>query len=110
MGIKEEAMECKKEENLKSCACPYYSCDRKGVCCECFNRSTGRIMKETTGEPNFQQRKNSNIIPKYRDIGGYSLRERRCKIRILEVINQDSPYSSSETVPLSSNKQNFFFL
>jgi hypothetical protein len=29
-------MECKKEENLVSCLCTYYSCSRKGVCCDCI--------------------------------------------------------------------------
>ena len=27
-------MECREEENLKDCPCTY-SCDRKGLCCEC---------------------------------------------------------------------------
>ncbi len=29
-------MECKKEENLKSCPCTYLSCSRRGMCCECI--------------------------------------------------------------------------
>ena len=29
-------MRCKKEENLKSCACTYQYCNRKGICCECI--------------------------------------------------------------------------
>ena len=28
------AMECKKEDNIKSCPCTY-GCERKGMCCEC---------------------------------------------------------------------------
>ena len=28
-------MECKKEKNLKNCNCTY-SCDKKGLCCECI--------------------------------------------------------------------------
>jgi len=27
---------CKKAENLKSCACTYEPCSRKGLCCECL--------------------------------------------------------------------------
>lgn len=29
-------MECKKEKNLESCQCTYYSCARKGLCCDCI--------------------------------------------------------------------------
>ncbi len=29
-------MECRKEENLESCACTYPGCSRKGLCCECL--------------------------------------------------------------------------
>lgn len=29
-------MECRKEENLESCACTYPGCSRKGICCECL--------------------------------------------------------------------------
>lgn len=29
-------MECKKELNLKDCACTYPGCPRKGICCECI--------------------------------------------------------------------------
>ncbi|MDM8515178.1 DUF6485 family protein [Desulfobacterales bacterium HSG16] len=29
-------MECKKEQNLKSCNCTYEPCTRKGVCCDCL--------------------------------------------------------------------------
>ena len=29
-------MECKKESNLKDCACTYPGCSRKGLCCECL--------------------------------------------------------------------------
>jgi len=28
-------MECKKEQNKKSCTCTYASCPKSGVCCEC---------------------------------------------------------------------------
>ena len=28
-------MECKSEQNKKSCACTY-SCSRRGVCCDCI--------------------------------------------------------------------------
>ncbi len=28
-------MDCKKEQNLKNCACTY-DCPRKGLCCECI--------------------------------------------------------------------------
>jgi hypothetical protein len=30
-------MECKKTQNLDSCACTYESCSRRGVCCECIS-------------------------------------------------------------------------
>ncbi len=30
-------MECKKEQNLKSCNCSYEPCSRKGICCECIS-------------------------------------------------------------------------
>jgi len=30
-------MECKKEQNLKKCACTYEPCSRKGICCECIS-------------------------------------------------------------------------
>jgi len=33
---KEEKMECKKEKNLETCLCTYYSCSRKGLCCDCI--------------------------------------------------------------------------
>lgn len=29
-------MECRKEENLKTCGCSYPGCPRKGLCCECI--------------------------------------------------------------------------
>ena len=29
-------MECRKEENLKDCACTYPGCSRKGICCLCI--------------------------------------------------------------------------
>ena len=37
-------MECKKEENLKDCNCSY-SCEKKGVCCECvrYHRKRGEL-------------------------------------------------------------------
>jgi len=30
-------MECKKEQNMKGCACSYDPCTRKGLCCECIS-------------------------------------------------------------------------
>ena len=30
-------MECKKESNLKKCACTYSSCNKRGVCCDCIS-------------------------------------------------------------------------
>ncbi len=30
-------MECKKQQNLKSCNCSYPGCSRKGMCCECLS-------------------------------------------------------------------------
>ena len=30
-------MECKQEENLKSCNCTYDPCSRKGMCCDCVS-------------------------------------------------------------------------
>jgi len=30
-------MECKQEENLKSCNCTYDPCSRKGTCCDCIS-------------------------------------------------------------------------
>ena len=30
-------MECKKEENLERCNCPY-SCDKRGICCDCLHK------------------------------------------------------------------------
>lgn len=37
-------MECKKEQNKKSCTCSY-SCSKRGMCCECvaFHRERGEI-------------------------------------------------------------------
>ncbi|MDA8404298.1 MAG: DUF6485 family protein [Desulfobacteraceae bacterium] len=29
-------MECKKEQNLKTCNCSYDPCGRKGMCCDCI--------------------------------------------------------------------------
>lgn len=29
-------MECRKTENLKTCACTYDPCSRKGICCDCL--------------------------------------------------------------------------
>ncbi|MCK9293141.1 MAG: DUF6485 family protein [archaeon] len=34
-------MECKREENLKSCNCTY-DCSRKGLCCECVKHHRER--------------------------------------------------------------------
>lgn len=28
-------MECKKQNNEKSCTCTYDACSRRGLCCEC---------------------------------------------------------------------------
>lgn len=38
-------MQCKKEENKKSCPCSYPDCPRKGICCECvaYHRVKGQI-------------------------------------------------------------------
>jgi hypothetical protein len=30
-------MECRSEENLQKCNCPYEPCSRKGICCECVS-------------------------------------------------------------------------
>ena len=37
-------MECKKQENLKSCTCTY-NCSKRGMCCECvaYHRSHKQI-------------------------------------------------------------------
>jgi len=29
-------MECQKEKNLKDCPCTYFSCSKRGICCECI--------------------------------------------------------------------------
>lgn len=29
-------MECVRAENLNSCPCTYFSCDKRGKCCECI--------------------------------------------------------------------------
>jgi len=29
-------MECKQEQNLKTCPCTWPDCPRKGICCECI--------------------------------------------------------------------------
>lgn len=29
-------MDCKKDQNLKKCACTYEGCSRSGICCECI--------------------------------------------------------------------------
>ena len=29
-------MECRKNENLKTCPCSYPNCSRKGICCLCL--------------------------------------------------------------------------
>jgi len=38
------SMECRKEENLKFCNCTY-SCEKKGMCCECvkYHRERGEL-------------------------------------------------------------------
>ncbi|MCK5358289.1 MAG: hypothetical protein KAJ48_07825 [Elusimicrobiales bacterium] len=38
-------MECKKTENMKSCACTYEPCSRKGVCCDCivYHKNLGEL-------------------------------------------------------------------
>ncbi|WP_459895276.1 DUF6485 family protein [Desulfurobacterium crinifex] len=38
-------MECKREENLKSCACTYVYCNKRGICCDCIrsHRERGEI-------------------------------------------------------------------
>ncbi|MCX6801224.1 MAG: DUF6485 family protein [Candidatus Diapherotrites archaeon] len=37
-------MECKKQSNLKKCNCTF-SCERKGICCECiaYHRKRGEL-------------------------------------------------------------------
>lgn len=35
-------MECKKEQNLKTCPCTYTSCSRRGMCCECIRHHRGQ--------------------------------------------------------------------
>lgn len=37
-------MECKKEDNLKMCNCTF-SCDKKGICCDCvaYHRKIGQL-------------------------------------------------------------------
>jgi len=37
-------MECKKEQNKKKCNCTY-SCERKGICCECieYHKKRGEL-------------------------------------------------------------------
>ena len=30
-------MDCKKNQNLKSCTCTYAGCSRKGACCDCLS-------------------------------------------------------------------------
>lgn len=35
-------MECKKETNLKHCACTYTSCGKRGMCCDCVTFHLGR--------------------------------------------------------------------
>ena len=29
-------MECKQDSNLKTCACTYTSCGKRGICCDCI--------------------------------------------------------------------------
>ncbi|MDA3953586.1 MAG: hypothetical protein PF485_08060 [Bacteroidales bacterium] len=37
-------MECKKDRNKENCNCSY-SCDKKGVCCDCitYHRNLGQL-------------------------------------------------------------------
>ncbi|MDP2909502.1 MAG: DUF6485 family protein [bacterium] len=37
-------MECRKNENLEKCPCTY-SCERKGICCECirYHKERGEL-------------------------------------------------------------------
>ncbi|MBT5023102.1 hypothetical protein HOK51_08065 [Candidatus Woesearchaeota archaeon] len=35
-------MECKQEENKKSCKCTYAGCSRSGKCCECVRYHRNR--------------------------------------------------------------------
>ncbi len=30
-------MECKQPQNMKTCACTYDPCTRRGLCCECLS-------------------------------------------------------------------------
>jgi len=38
-------MECKQEENKKSCTCPSKDCEKHGICCDCvsFHRENGDL-------------------------------------------------------------------
>ncbi|MDD2804803.1 MAG: DUF6485 family protein [Elusimicrobiales bacterium] len=38
-------MDCKKNSNLKACACTYEPCPRKGACCDCvaYHRNSGEL-------------------------------------------------------------------
>lgn len=38
-------MDCKKNSTLKTCACTYEPCSRKGVCCDCvaYHRTSGEL-------------------------------------------------------------------
>jgi hypothetical protein len=38
-------MECKREKNQATCACPSDDCPRHGVCCECvaFHKAKGQL-------------------------------------------------------------------
>ena len=29
-------MECKKDQTVRSCACTYTSCSKRGLCCDCI--------------------------------------------------------------------------
>ncbi|PIN86359.1 cytosolic protein [Candidatus Woesearchaeota archaeon CG10_big_fil_rev_8_21_14_0_10_44_13] len=35
-------MECKKQSNMKRCACTYPGCPRKGICCECIQHHVSK--------------------------------------------------------------------
>jgi len=38
-------MNCRKEENLKTCPCSELECENRGVCCECirYHREKGEL-------------------------------------------------------------------
>lgn len=45
-------MECKLDENLKSCNCSYISCSRKGKCCECLRNHLSKKQVPACFFPN----------------------------------------------------------